>query len=257
MKKTTPWGKVLSSEEFKRDIKVIVENLKNQIDPDEIEEGDENPSIELTVGMNNTGKWGWQSGDNSYSGGAYGYRPWAVAYIYKDASPRDILRDITEQIEEAIPNTWLSEDQQSIEEDTKALVSTYHRGVRIVDGQTVYMYDNQLGKIVLCPDNESFPYCRIVCNNPEHRLCEILEILSANVNCPLDIVRMLLFADWCNQSGTDEYIISGYRAVRSMWKKKILEKAWQGFTYCHDGKVCVSANVSKAEVFMYLLERLY
>jgi len=45
-------------------------------------EDDETPGMCLTVGWNDaTGRWGWQTGDNSFTGGAYGYPHWAVVTL--------------------------------------------------------------------------------------------------------------------------------------------------------------------------------
>ena len=35
----------------------------------------------LTIGVDLDGSWGWQSGDNSFTGGAYGFPAWGVGII--------------------------------------------------------------------------------------------------------------------------------------------------------------------------------
>lgn len=62
-------------------------------DPD-----DPDPSgLCLTVGTDDGTRWGYQTGDNSYTGGAYGSRHWAVVWLYQDSEPADVVEDIVGQ----------------------------------------------------------------------------------------------------------------------------------------------------------------
>jgi hypothetical protein len=63
-------------------------------------EDDDAPGIQITVGADETG-WGWQSGDNSYSGAAYHYKHWGVVGVYKNSNCRELASEIKNQIEEA------------------------------------------------------------------------------------------------------------------------------------------------------------
>lgn len=62
--------------------------------------------IDLTVGTNfrSITDWGWQTGDNSYTGGAYGYHNWAVVTVWNEIESEkeidEIVEDITNQLEE-------------------------------------------------------------------------------------------------------------------------------------------------------------
>jgi hypothetical protein len=83
------------------DLAALVKDVKAQI-ADEyraFEESDE-PSIQLTVGANESGDWSYQTGDNSYSGGAYGYPHWGVVGVYRNSNSREVARDIQNQIAE-------------------------------------------------------------------------------------------------------------------------------------------------------------
>ena len=74
--------------------------VKNQID-DECRafEGDTLPGIQLTVGWNpDTGNVGVQTGDNSYSGAAYGYPVWAVVGVHRRSNARKLAREIQEAL---------------------------------------------------------------------------------------------------------------------------------------------------------------
>ena len=58
-------------------------------------------SLTLTIGADGESKrFGAQTGDNSYTGGAYGYPHWAVVNIYASDKPKDVARDIQSQISE-------------------------------------------------------------------------------------------------------------------------------------------------------------
>jgi hypothetical protein len=63
-------------------------------------EEDSTPSMLLTVGANEEGEWSYQTGDNSYSGGAYHYPHWAVVAIDRRSNSREIARDIQSQLAE-------------------------------------------------------------------------------------------------------------------------------------------------------------
>ena len=57
--------------------------------------------LSLTIGASGESKrFGAQTGDNSYTGGAYGYPHWAVVNIYASDKPKDVARDIQSQISE-------------------------------------------------------------------------------------------------------------------------------------------------------------
>lgn len=82
-----------------KDLSELVRWVKPQICDDYIDEGDTLPSICLTVGADtNTGDWGYQTGDNSYTGGAYGYPDWAVVTVYRRSNSIKLARDVREQL---------------------------------------------------------------------------------------------------------------------------------------------------------------
>lgn len=61
-------------------------------------EEDDVPGMCVTVGMNDTGAWGYQTGDNSYTGGAYGFPYWGIGYLYRDSDPAAVARGIVDEI---------------------------------------------------------------------------------------------------------------------------------------------------------------
>lgn len=86
-----------------KDLVPLIKAIKKQIS-DEYRAFDEDkkPGIQITVGANTTtGEWDYQSGDNSYSGGAYFYKDWGVVGIYRNSNSLEVARDIRNQIAEA------------------------------------------------------------------------------------------------------------------------------------------------------------
>lgn len=63
---------------------------------------DDTPGMSLTIGADLDGSWGYQTGDNSFAGGAYGFPHWGCAAIYRDSDPRDVARQIVDEIAECI-----------------------------------------------------------------------------------------------------------------------------------------------------------
>jgi len=57
-------------------------------------------SLSLTVGASPDGSWSYQTGDNSFTGGAYGHRDWAVVTLDADSKPEEVADDILNQIAE-------------------------------------------------------------------------------------------------------------------------------------------------------------
>lgn len=54
------------------------------------------PTELLTVGADDAR---WQTGDNSFTGGAYGFPYWGTAAVYRDS---DIARQVVDEIAECI-----------------------------------------------------------------------------------------------------------------------------------------------------------
>lgn len=87
----------------KNDLVRLVSDLKKRIGDDyRADEESETPSMCLTVGWTHGEGWGWQTGDNSYTGGAYGHRHWAVVTLYpREGDSRGTADDIFEQLLDA------------------------------------------------------------------------------------------------------------------------------------------------------------
>jgi hypothetical protein len=93
-----------------KDLSALIRAVKATIRDDyRADEYDTVPGICLTVGWNDkegwhggvlvpAGEWSYQTGDNSYSGGAYGYPHWAVVSVYRRSDSRALAREIRSQL---------------------------------------------------------------------------------------------------------------------------------------------------------------
>jgi hypothetical protein len=83
-----------------KELSALIKAVKQSIDND-CRASDDNedtlPGIQLTCGINYQGEWSYQTGDNSYTGGAYGYPYWAVISVYRRSNSRDLAREILDQ----------------------------------------------------------------------------------------------------------------------------------------------------------------
>jgi hypothetical protein len=80
----------------------IADDYRASDDPD-----DETPGMCLTIGFtpeseDKDASWSYQTGDNSYSGGAYFHGTWAVVSLYRDSNPAHVAGEISDQIEEQL-----------------------------------------------------------------------------------------------------------------------------------------------------------
>lgn len=66
-------------------------------DPD-----DNTPAMCVTIGANEQGNWNYQTGDNSFTGGAYGFPHWAVVTLMRRSNSRELARDVREQLADAM-----------------------------------------------------------------------------------------------------------------------------------------------------------
>ena len=92
----------------KKDLYQLCREVKKSIADDYLAfEEDEIPGIQLTVACNehirqNKNDWSYQTGDNSYTDGAYHYPFWAVIGVYKNSNCKDLANDIIDQLEDQL-----------------------------------------------------------------------------------------------------------------------------------------------------------
>ena len=79
-----------------RELQTCLTGLKTEIDDNNIAEDDENPSIDLTLACDKNG-YALQTGDNSYTGCAYGYSFWGVSSLYRNSNCTELAKDLIEQ----------------------------------------------------------------------------------------------------------------------------------------------------------------
>jgi hypothetical protein len=93
-----PWGNNLRAlrPEFVELVKILIPTIDDDY---RISEEDEEPCMELTIACNNNGdQWNYQTGDNSYTGGAYGLPHWAVLYLSRDSDPLEVANEAIDQL---------------------------------------------------------------------------------------------------------------------------------------------------------------
>lgn len=86
-----------------KDIRALLVALKPDIGDEyrATDDRDDNtPGMCVTIGASADGSWSYQTGDNSYTGGAYGHPYWAVIYLYRRSNSTELARDAVDQIAE-------------------------------------------------------------------------------------------------------------------------------------------------------------
>jgi hypothetical protein len=95
---------------LKREIRELLISIKKDQDWKQLRadfaenSDDETPHIQVTIGCTfdydeGTISWNYQTGDNSYSGGAYGHPEWFIVYLTPRANCYNEAKDIIGEIE--------------------------------------------------------------------------------------------------------------------------------------------------------------
>lgn len=92
---------------LEREVERLLKALKPDIGDDyRACEDDETPGMCVTIGAtpeeDGTLSWAYQTGDNSYSGGAYGHSHWGVIYLYRRSKSAELAHAAVEEIAESI-----------------------------------------------------------------------------------------------------------------------------------------------------------
>jgi hypothetical protein len=99
-------GNLPNKEELIKLIKEIQEQefRKGMLDAVEFPCDDEDSMLDLTIATNgkDSEDWGFQTGDNSYSGACYFYRHWAVGYIDDQTNAEHLALELLDQLEESL-----------------------------------------------------------------------------------------------------------------------------------------------------------
>ena len=99
----------IKDSEFKkleREFYKLLVMLKKDIGDDyRASDDEETPGMCVTFGVTNKDGelvWNYQTGDNSYTGGAYSHPYWAVISLYRRSNSKELANDAVSQISEAI-----------------------------------------------------------------------------------------------------------------------------------------------------------
>ena len=99
MASAIPTARHLST--FRKEIRSLLISLKSTIhNDDRAYEGATLPSVAVTIGAKITPDgivWTFQTGDNSYTGGVYGFPHWGVCDLHRRDNTTNLARDIVEQ----------------------------------------------------------------------------------------------------------------------------------------------------------------
>jgi hypothetical protein len=92
--------------ELKSEFELLVKDLIPDIADDYRYDDDPDndvPSMQLTIAIDDWAScWSFQTGDNSYTGGAYGLPHWAVVCLYRDSNSSEIADEIIDQLEDCL-----------------------------------------------------------------------------------------------------------------------------------------------------------
>ncbi len=85
-----------------KDLRALFVALKCDIGDDyrasEFDDESDTPAMSVTIGANEEGEWSYQTGDNSYTGGAYGYPHWAVVTLERRSNSTELAREAVSQL---------------------------------------------------------------------------------------------------------------------------------------------------------------
>lgn len=110
---TTQTKPVVTEREYSRlekQVALLLKSLKPDIgDECRACEDDDIPGMCVTIGAtpNDEGEliWSYQTGDNSYTGGAYSHAHWGVVYLYRRSNCKELAHQAVEEIVESIASS--------------------------------------------------------------------------------------------------------------------------------------------------------
>jgi outer membrane protein assembly factor BamA len=99
---STPTPKPRAIASVRKEWERLLKSLKGDIDDDyRASEDDDKPGMQVTFGLtqNEDGSlsWSYQTGDNSYSGGAYSHPVWAVVSLYRRSNCKELAAEAMDQ----------------------------------------------------------------------------------------------------------------------------------------------------------------
>ena len=86
-----------------KEISSLLVSLKAYIQDDfRASDDDTLPGMQITIGYTPDGSWDLQTGDNSFSGCAYGHPIWSVNALYRRSNCYDIAREIVNDLKDQV-----------------------------------------------------------------------------------------------------------------------------------------------------------
>jgi hypothetical protein len=77
-----------------KEVTSLLRDLKKQIADDyRANEDDDCPGMCVTIATTDGESWGYQTGDNSYSGAAYSYKHWHTLALYRNSNCAALAAD--------------------------------------------------------------------------------------------------------------------------------------------------------------------
>lgn len=93
---------------YKKDIVAVLRDQKRYIHDDYRAvdcESDTSPSVDMTFGTDGKGRrFGCQTGDNSYTGDAYGWPHWAIVVLRRRSNCEELADEVLEQWADLVPD---------------------------------------------------------------------------------------------------------------------------------------------------------
>ena len=91
-------------EELKELLESLIPTIEDEFrvsdNPADALPDDDVPEMLVTVGWDGGPDWGWQTGDNSFTGGAYPYKNWSLIYLYRDSDCGELADKAIEELDE-------------------------------------------------------------------------------------------------------------------------------------------------------------
>jgi hypothetical protein len=105
--------------QLRKDLRELFILLKKEIDYSDFDESDDDsiPGLDVTIGCtfdfdDASISWNYQTGDNSYTGGAYGHPEWFTCFVMKRTNCKELADDIINEIHDRIQEIASWQKQQ-------------------------------------------------------------------------------------------------------------------------------------------------
>lgn len=96
-------------DKLEKEITALLKQLKKDIGDDyrcSDDPEDNTPGMLVTIGAtpDDEGnlKWSYQTGDNSFTGGAYGHAHWGICYLYRRSKSAELAEQAVSEIADSI-----------------------------------------------------------------------------------------------------------------------------------------------------------